>query len=268
LTATPTTETETLPTPTELPEPAMAELRAAAAVLENSSLAVRLASAIGSSVEALKQQLPQTAQQLLDAALRRALDRAMRAALKLDPARNPTPLPAHWLHRGLITASGMAGGALGLPGAILELPVSTTLLLRQIATIAAEEGEDLSDPAIQAECLKVFALGGDTPADDEAETGYFAVRLALAKALKGAVGRNLASLLPGFLGIVATRFGVPVTIKLSAQALPLLGAAAGAAVNLAFLEHFRGIARAHFTVRRLERQFGATLVRANWPVRA
>ena len=42
----------------------------------------------------------------------------------------------------------------------------------------------------------------------------------------------------------------------------MLGAAAGAAVNLAFLEHYRGIAKAHFTVRRLERRHGAALVRA------
>ena len=63
-------------------------------------------------------------------------------------------------------------------------------------------------------------------------------------------------------GAIAARFGAPVAFKLSAQAAPVIGAAGGAAVNLAFLEHFRGIARAHFTVRRLERRHGAVLVRA------
>ena len=61
---------------------------------------------------------------------------------------------------------------------------------------------------------------------------------------------------------IAARFGAPVAFKLSAQAAPVIGAAGGAAVNLAFLEHFRGIARAHFTVRRLERRHGPALVRA------
>ena len=52
--------------------------------------------------------------------------------------RSPGRLPQAWLHRGLVAASGVAGGAFGLPGTLLELPVSTTLLLRQIAAVAAE----------------------------------------------------------------------------------------------------------------------------------
>jgi hypothetical protein len=53
-----------------------------------------------------------------------------------------------------------------------------------------------------------------------------------------------------------------VGLKLSAQAAPLIGAAAGAAINLAFLEHFRSVARGHFTLRRLERTHGTAPVRA------
>jgi hypothetical protein len=53
-----------------------------------------------------------------------------------------------------------------------------------------------------------------------------------------------------------------VGLKLSAQAVPIIGAAAGAAINLAFLEHFRSVANAHFTVRRLERVYGAERVRS------
>ena len=36
------------------------------------------------------------------------------------------------------------------------------------------------------------------------------------------------------------------------------------AVNLAFIEHFQDVARGHFTVRRLERVYGADLVRAEY----
>lgn len=255
------TTTEHLPGPAALPAPARAELEAAVVVLEGVSLPVRLASIVGSSVEALKRGLPAPAQKMLDAAVQRALVIALKAAMRSRPGHNPTRLPQRWLHRGMLAASGASGGALGLPGTVLELPVSTTLLLRQIAAIAAEQGEDLRDPAVQAECLKVFALGGRDAADDQAESGYFAMRLALAETLKGAVGRSIGQVLPGFLGAVASRFGAPVAVKLSAQAAPVVGAAAGAAVNLAFLAHFRGIATAHFTVRRLERQYGAVLVR-------
>ena len=47
-----------------------------------------------------------------------------------------------------------------------------------------------------------------------------------------------------------------------AQAAPVVGAAGGALVNTAFLAHFRTLARGHFTVRRLERRYGAEAVRA------
>lgn len=251
-----------LPPPADLPDAARAELEDAVAILEGISLPVRLAGLVGSSVEALKRALPGPAQRLIDDAVRRALDTALAAALRSDPRRNPTPFSASWLHRGLLAASGAAGGAFGLPGTIVELPVSTTLLLRQILSIADEQGEDLADPLIGAECLKVFALGGRNPQDDQSESGYFALRVALAETLKGAVGRSFGQLLPGFVGAIAARFGAPVAVKLSAQAAPVVGAAAGVAVNLAFLEHFRGIATAHFTVRRLERTHGKELVRA------
>ncbi|WP_343895773.1 EcsC family protein [Craurococcus roseus] len=256
------TTTEHLPVPASLPAGARAELESAVAILEGISLPARLAQVVGSSVEALKRNLPAPAQRLIDGAIRRALRTALDTALLTRPGQAPTPLPESWMHRGALAAAGAAGGALGLPGTILELPVSTTLLLRQVATIAAEEGEDLSDPVAQAECLKVFALGGRDPSDDNVESGYFAMRLALAESLKSAAGRTMAQMLPGLLGAVASRFGGAAAFKVSAQAAPLLGAAAGAAVNLAFLEHYRGIAKAHFTVRRLERRHGAALVRA------
>jgi hypothetical protein len=247
---------------TDLPAAARAELARAVDRLEHASLAAKLASLAGQPIEVLKARLPTVMQSGLDAAVRRALSAAMEAALKTDPARTPIPIASSWFHRGMAAASGAAGGAFGLPGTLVELPVSTTLLLRQVAAVAAGNGEDLSRPEAAAECLKVFALGGRDTRDDAAETGYFAVRIALAEALKGAATRGLAGVvLPGFLGAIAARFGGPVALKLSAQAVPLLGAAAGAAVNLAFLEHFRGIAEAHFTVRRLERTHGPALVK-------
>ena len=256
-----TAAAETLPVPAMLPAAAQQELESAVAVLEGISLPVRLAGMVGGTVEALKRQLPAAVQRRLDAAVQGALEAAARTALRTDPARTPAGLPQSWFHRGAVAASGVAGGAFGLPGTLLELPVSTTLLLRQIAAIAAEQGEDLSRPETAAECLKVFALGGRDPADDSAESGYFALRLALAEALQAAAGRGVTTLLPGFLAAVAARFGLPVAVKISAQMAPLVGAATGAAVNLAFLEHYRGLAQAHFTIRRLERRHGPALVR-------
>ena len=43
-----------------------------------------------------------------------------------------------------------------------------------------------------------------------------------------------------------------------------LGAAGGAAINYAFIDHFQVLARGHFTVRRLERIYGPDVVRAEY----
>jgi hypothetical protein len=55
-----------------------------------------------------------------------------------------------------------------------------------------------------------------------------------------------------------------VTQKVAAQALPVIGALGGAAVNYAFMEHFQDVARGHFTVRRLERTYGKEFVRSEY----
>ena len=71
-------------------------------------------------------------------------------------------------------------------------------------------------------------------------------------------------LLVRFIAQVASRFGVVVTQKVAAQALPVVGALGGAAVNYAFIEHFQEVARGHFTVRRLERVYGKNFVRTEY----
>ena len=63
---------------------------------------------------------------------------------------------------------------------------------------------------------------------------------------------------------IASRFGVVVSQKVAAQTVAVVGALGGAAVNLAFTEHFQDVARGHFTVRRLERVYGAEIVRAEY----
>jgi hypothetical protein len=143
-------------------------------------------------------------------------------------------------------------------------------MLRSIAGIAREEGEDLSDPESALACVEVFALGGRASADKAlTESGYFAVRAALAKTMTEAakyaahhsVLDSSAPVLIRFASQIAARFGIVVSEKVVAQAVPVIGAFGGAAVNTAFMNHFQAMARAHFTVRRLERRYGAEPVR-------
>jgi hypothetical protein len=67
-----------------------------------------------------------------------------------------------------------------------------------------------------------------------------------------------------FLAQVAARFGIVVTDKVAAQSMPVIGALGGAAVNYIFIEHFQAVALGHFTVRRLERAYGKSLVRTEY----
>ena len=155
--------------------------------------------------------------------------------------------------RLLVAASGAAGGAAGLAGFAPDAAVSTLAIMRRIARIAQEEGEDLSQDAARRACLEVFALRSGVPGEHvgEPDAGYFPTRLLLQG---GPLVRLLAE--------VAGRYGMQLGQKLAAQAVPVAGAVCGAAINTAFMAEYEELARAHFTVRRLERIYGSAAVRA------
>ena len=238
--------------------------------LESPSLAGRLAALAGKPVGLLQRALPAAASTGVAKLAKHALERALDVAL--FSLRNRRIAGGRKLHSGLACTSGAIGGAFGLAALAVELPVSTTIMLRAIAAIAQEEGEDLEDPRTGLACLEVFALGGPTTDETGVEADYFAVRAILARGLveiadfgldKGVV-RESAPFLVRFLTQIASRFGVVVSQKVAAQAVALVGAVGGAAVNLAFIEHFQDVARGHFTVRRLERVYGVDAVRGEY----
>jgi hypothetical protein len=181
----------------------------------------------------------------------------------------PKRAPSSYLHKALGATSGAVGGSFGLAALPIELPISTVIMLRSIGDIARAEGEDLRDPETAVSCLQVFALGGLKGEADAANSGYFAVRGLLAKTVaeaarfivdRGALAEGGPVLLR-LLAQIASRFGAVVGQKFAAQAVPIVGALGGAAVNYVFIDHFQEIARAHFTVRRLERRHGKEEVR-------
>ena len=63
---------------------------------------------------------------------------------------------------------------------------------------------------------------------------------------------------------VAASVGIQVSEKVAAQAIPVIGAAGGAIINMIFIDHFQDMARGHFIVRRLERKYGTEIVRATY----
>jgi hypothetical protein len=259
-----------LNTTTDLtPEDLGALLRAVRA-LEHTSLAARLTAVIGRQIGLVGRLMPAhlatLAANAAEAALRSALHLALRSLSK-KPAQD-----SRRLHKAMAALSGAAGGAFGVVSLPIELPLSTAIMLRSIADIARKEGEDLSSPEAVLACLQVFALGGRSETDDYMESGYFAIRGLLAKSvteassylLERSVADEAAPVLVRFLAEIGSRFGIVISQKLAAQTVPLVGAAGGAAINIAFINHFQSLAHGHFTVRRLERLYGVDRIRAEY----
>ena len=179
--------------------------------------------------------------------------------------------PWNKTYKALVTSSGMLGGALGATAFVADLSLTTKLMMRSIMDIARNEGEDLSTLDTQLACLQVFALGGTSKHDNSIETGYYASRIAISTTVKGSTAYALEGLFAGtanpllqLIGSVASRFSIQVSEKFVSQAVPVLGAAGGGAINLAFMNHFQRMAQAHFCIRRLERNYGPTLVKTSY----
>jgi hypothetical protein len=248
----------------------LADLRYAKSLLENPSLAARIANVVGTPIEILMERLPEGTRKVISAATTKSLETALAFAISTMDGRRQGP--ANWAHKIIVAATGAAGGAFGLPALTIELPVSTIIMLRSIADIARSEGERIKLPEAKLACLEVFALGGRTRGDNAAESSYFAVRGALAKVLAKAAeyltergaAQETAPPLIRFITQLAARFGVPVSEKAMAQSLPIVGAAGGALINTLFIDHFQDVGRGHFVVRRLERAYDPELVRREY----
>jgi hypothetical protein len=242
------------------------DLRYAHSLLENPGFAAQLTNVLGAPIERGFKMLPKGWNSALQKTVRTALERALDAALKT--IGGPPKKSSEFMHKMLVGASGGLGGALGFATLAVELPISTTIMLRSIADIARSEGHDLKNLTVRLNCLEVFALGGRTDKDDAAESAYWAVRAALGRTIEEAAmhlsGRGVtqksAPAVVRLISGIATRFGVVVSEEAAAKAVPVVGAAAGAIVNVLFMDHFQNMARGHFIVKRLENKYGTGAV--------
>jgi hypothetical protein len=211
-------------------------LRQAKRLLDHRSLAAKLTSIIGIPIEKGFALLQATWSEVVNDATSAALGRVVNVALLTmdDTGRRAS---SNRMHKLAVSATGAAGGLFGVPALAVELPVATTVMLRSIADIARSEGERLTAPEAKLACLEVFAFGGPSPGDHATKTGYFALRASFARAVSEAarhmarkgVAREGAPAIVRFLTQVASRFGVAVSEKLAAQAVPLLGVVGGGA---------------------------------------
>ena len=261
----------------------VAFLSEAAGYLEKPSFAIRVASLVGKPLEFITRLAPDRAHQLVHA----ALEKSMAVAVATIPGQNDVAVLPHepptsrsWtevMHQIAVAVSGGVGGTFGLPALAIELPISTTIMFRSIAAVAQRAGEDLRDPATRLDCLTVFSHGGPSVDDDAMESSYLTSRFGMSEVIQqsarlvaGASAAEISEMLskgaaPALVQLiarVAARFNITVSQKLVAQSVPVVGAVGGAAVNVAFLDHFNTVARYHFGIRVLERKRVVELVQA------
>jgi hypothetical protein len=241
----------------------LSDLQHAKSLLESAPLAIRLANSLGSPLEKGFALLPKGWNNTVNKATRGALMKALSVAVA-TLGKSKRRSSREFFHKVLAGTSGGIGGAFGLAAVPIELPISTTIILRSIAEIARSEGHDLSRIETKLACLEVFALGGK-----EAENTYWVTRAAMTQAMSDATAylaqkgivREGAPAVARLVNSIAARFGVVVSEEVAAKAVPVIGAASGGIINVVFLSHFQEMARGHFIIKRLEAAHGPEQVR-------
>jgi hypothetical protein len=255
---------------TQISKEDLQELIKAKHLLENPGLAARISDLLSVPITKLLGILPDRANTVIGEITKSALDKAADVAI-FTMKDVPEEDKSNFMHKIAVAATGGIGGFFGEVGLALELPISTTIMLRSILDIARSEGERVKEAETKIACLEVFALGSNRNSDDETEIGYYTVRGILSKNVKDAVkflatntADKSAPILVKFISKIAERFGIAVTEKAMAQAMPFIGTAGGAIINTIFIDHFQNMAKGHFTVRRLERKYNADFIKQEY----
>ena len=194
------------------------KLEEAKRLLENPGFAAKAANSLHYPIEKGMGLLPDSACRALVNGSKSALETARDIALYT--MNDVSDIAATDIRHKLAVASAdAAGGGFGVSGLLVDLPISTTIMLRSIADIARSNGESIADPETKAECLAVFAMGGPSKSDDASESGYYGTRLLLAGKLQKAckhltnhtVAKESAPVLVQFMTAIGERFGIQVT---------------------------------------------------------
>ena len=257
-------------------------LKSAKKTIENVSILMKGINSVGSGIESGIKILPQKQQQWLSKNITNIFFKILKSNIKTIDSNKKFKLSSDATFKLLVGLSGVGSGffgsfnILGSSIFVSELYFSTRMMMRSILEIARSEGEDIYDINTQLACVQVFALGGNSTADNSIDSAYYATREAMASALQKAndyiaengvkglekvkMGNSNPVLL--MIGLIATRLTIQISEKFLSRAVPVIGAASGGALNYFYIEHYQKIARAHFKIRGLERDYGQDTVQA------
>ncbi len=232
--------------------------QAAILMADSRGLLMRVTALFGRRIEALRAriakagdrfggpawaQLTQRVQDAVEDTLWNSYEFATAGLTAVPRIARPKRPRGNGAHKLATAASGIASGFVGLPGVLFDIPFTTTTILRSIAEVARDSGEDLASEDTKRACLEVLAFGGPSNVDDDTEIGYWATRIGMNHFAVNVLIKSAAG-----------RFGLVLSDKLLAQAVPLAGAVAGGALNYAFTDYYQTMARVHFCLRGLDRR--------------
>ena len=257
-------------------------LKQAKSNMLNISWAMRNVNKIGDTVETGMTFVPEKIVVKIQSLTQKALLKIIKANLLTIQKNKTFKKPSKVTYKSIVTGSGALSGffgaTTGFGTAIFasELTITIKFLMRTIMDIARSEGEDIYTLEGQMACLEVFALGGDSKDDDGLETSYYTTRIAINSALNNVSAAGLkvgletlvkgastlgSGALSNFVSKIATRLSLLISEKFLAQALPIVGAIGGGSLNYVFVDHFQKMATAHFTIKRLERNYSEGIVK-------
>jgi EcsC protein family len=259
-------------------------VQAAVEVLEKPSFIMKASAYLGRPISALTARIPDRIQGVIQRGVDKALTTGLRVAVAslndadTKVAHGSEVKSRKWGHTAAAMGLGAVSGLTGGWALVLELPVTTTLMMRSIAAMAQGAGFDPADPQTALEILTVFAYGSPTArADVGSGDGTFYMQRAALDALvrdgaKFIAGKSAAQVLAAvengaaprlieLLARIASRMNLLVGEKFIAQSMPLLGAAGGAAINGMFNDYYSNIAYYAFGLKQLEKKYGQAAVR-------
>src|SRR5271170_4436182 len=107
------------------------DLQRAKTLLENQSFAIKLSNLLGAPIDAGFALLPKRWSGKINRAANAALFKALEVAVATTGRKSLNPSSTRW-NKLLGGAAGGVGGAFGLAALPVELPISTTIMLRSI----------------------------------------------------------------------------------------------------------------------------------------
>ncbi len=245
------------------------DLIRAVQLLEFPTITDKITAKIGKPLEMAMGRIPDKLQRAMNKGVEAAVGKALDWVLHTVDFNRTDAKPANRLHKLMAAGTGLAGGLVGGWGLVVELPVSTGIMLRSIADIARSQGENLTSVEGRLACLEVLAMDTSHPEGAHVDIGaYYGLRKTFsslvadaARHLSGTVtkteSKQVAPILVQLINSVAARYGLTVSEEVAASLIPVIGGIGGAGMNYIFTEHFQRIAEGHFTVRRLERKYGS-----------